>query len=49
VKFGFGDQGARRAGFRIWRGKVKTELEWRGTKVGQFRFGIEVQAVGEVG
>jgi hypothetical protein len=34
---------------KLWRGKVKTELEWRGTKVGQFRFGIEVQAVGEVG
>ena len=34
---------------KVWRGNVRTELEWRGTKVGQFRFGIEVQAVGEVG
>ena len=34
---------------RVWRGNVRTKLEWRGTNVGQFRFGIEVQALGEVG
>jgi hypothetical protein len=26
----------------IWRGKVRSALEWRGTKVGSFSFGIEV-------
>jgi hypothetical protein len=34
---------------RVWRGSVRAELEWRGTNVGQFRFGIEVQALGDVG
>jgi hypothetical protein len=25
-----------------WRGRIKSKLEWRGVKVGQFTFGIEV-------
>jgi hypothetical protein len=29
----------------IWRGSIKNKLEWRGVKVGQFSFGIEVQPV----
>ena len=26
----------------VWRGKVRAPLEWRGTKVGSFSFGVEV-------
>lgn len=26
----------------VWAGKIRTKLEWRGVKVGQFSFGIEV-------
>jgi len=26
----------------VWRGRVKSKLEWRGVKVGEFSFGIEV-------
>jgi len=26
----------------VWRGKVRTALEWRGVKVGAFSFGVEV-------
>ena len=26
----------------VWRGKVRTKLEWRGTGVGSFSFGLEV-------
>jgi hypothetical protein len=26
----------------VWRGKVRSPLEWRGTKVGSFSFGVEV-------
>jgi hypothetical protein len=29
----------------VWRGKIKSKLEWRGVKVGQFSFGIEVQPI----
>jgi hypothetical protein len=28
-----------------WRGRIKSKLEWRGVKVGQFSFGIEVQPI----
>lgn len=27
---------------KVWRGKVSSALEWRGTKVGRFSFGVEV-------
>jgi len=27
---------------QVWRGKVRAPLEWRGTKVGSFSFGVEV-------
>ena len=27
---------------QVWRGKVRTKLEWRGTTVGTFSFGMEV-------
>lgn len=30
----------------VWRGTVRSKLEWRGVRVGQFSFGIEVQALG---
>ena len=30
----------------VWRGTVRCKLEWRGVRVGQFRFGVEVQALG---
>ena len=30
----------------VWRGRIKSKLEWRGVKVGQFSFGIEVQPIG---
>jgi len=30
----------------VWRGTMRCNLEWRGVRVGQFRFGIEVQALG---
>jgi hypothetical protein len=26
----------------VWRGRIKSKLEWRGVKVGEFSFGIEV-------
>ena len=26
----------------VWRGRIKSNLEWRGVRVGQFTFGIEV-------
>ncbi|NBY66660.1 MAG: hypothetical protein EBQ51_06295 [Verrucomicrobia bacterium] len=26
----------------VWRGRIKSKLEWRGVRVGQFTFGIEV-------
>jgi hypothetical protein len=29
----------------VWRGKIKAKLEWRGAKVGQFSFGIEVKPI----
>jgi hypothetical protein len=29
----------------VWRGKVRSPLEWRGTKVGSFSFGIEVAEI----
>jgi len=29
----------------VWRGRIKSKLEWRGVKVGQFSFGIEVQPI----
>lgn len=29
----------------VWRGKVRSALEWRGTKVGSFTFGIEVAEI----
>ena len=29
----------------VWRGRIRSRLEWRGVKVGQFSFGIEVQPV----
>jgi hypothetical protein len=29
----------------VWRRRIRSGLEWRGVKVGQFSFGIEVQAV----
>jgi hypothetical protein len=29
----------------VWRGKVRSALEWRGTKVGSFSFGIEVAEI----
>ena len=29
----------------VWRGKVRTKLEWRGTAVGSFGFGIEVAEI----
>ena len=31
---------------KVWRGLVRTALEWRGTKVGSFRFGVEVAEIG---
>jgi hypothetical protein len=31
---------------RVWRGKVRTKLEWRGTVVGAFNFGVEVAEIG---
>ncbi|NCY21602.1 hypothetical protein EBX31_06565 [bacterium] len=30
----------------VWRGTMRCKLEWRGVRVGQFSFGIEVQALG---
>ena len=30
---------------KVWRGKVRSKLEWRGTKVGSFGFGIEVAEI----
>jgi len=30
----------------VWKGRIKSKLEWRGVKVGQFSFGIEVQPIG---
>jgi len=30
---------------KVWRGKVRSSLEWRGTKVGSFTFGIEVAEI----
>ena len=29
----------------VWRGAVRCKLEWRGVRVGQFRFGIEVAEI----
>ena len=29
----------------VWRGRIRSRLEWRGVKVGQFSFGIEVQPI----
>ena len=29
----------------VWRGTVQCKLEWRGVRVGQFRFGIEVAEI----
>jgi hypothetical protein len=29
----------------VWRGMIRSGLEWRGVKVGQFSFGIEVQSI----
>jgi hypothetical protein len=29
----------------VWRGRIKSKLEWRGVKVGQFNFGIEIQPI----
>ena len=29
----------------VWRGKVRTNLEWRGTIVGKFSFGLEVAEI----
>jgi len=29
----------------VWRGKVRSALEWRGVKVGSFSFGIEVAEI----
>jgi len=29
----------------VWRSRIKSKLEWRGVKVGQFSFGIEVQPI----
>jgi hypothetical protein len=29
----------------VWSGRIKSKLEWRGVKVGQFSFGIEVQPI----
>ena len=26
----------------VWAGKIRAKLEWRGVKVGEFSFGIEV-------
>jgi len=31
---------------KVWRGKVRTPLEWRGTVVGTFSFGVEVAELG---
>jgi hypothetical protein len=29
----------------VWRVRIRSRLEWRGVKVGQFTFGIEVQPI----
>jgi len=29
----------------VWRGTVRCKLEWRGVRVGQFSFGIEVAEI----
>ena len=30
---------------QVWRSKVRTKLEWRGTTVGSFNFGLEVAEI----